>query len=343
MARRQPAPVEAAGPPAARLGEAHSPWVEPAKTALLAAFRAGRLPHALLLHGAPRAGQSGLALWAAQVALCDTPQDAPCGRCASCELFLAGSHPDLRTVTVEDKATVIKVEQVRELCGALALTSYRGGRKVGVLDPADRMNINSFNALLKTLEEPSEDTLLVLAVTHVERLPRTIVSRCQRIRVPNPATRAAMEWLEREEPGEDWPLLLSLSGGAPLAALDLARAGVAELVEGMKSALSGRRFDPLRLAQEWSRDRPAERLKWLEHWLESSIRAGLGQGSDAVNDNRQIHLPSSEASVNITAAFRLLDQTRESRTLLEGSLNTQLLFEDLLVGLAEAVACRSAG
>ena len=205
------------------------------------------------------------------------------------------------------------------------------------------MNINSFNALLKTLEEPSEETLLVLAVTHVERLPRTIVSRCQRVRVPNPATRVALDWLEREEPGEDWPLLLSLSGGAPLAALDLARAGVAGLVEEMKSTLSARRFDPLRLAQEWSRDRPAERLKWLEHWLESSIRAGLGQGSDAVNDNRQIHLPSSEASVNITAAFRLLDQTRESRTLLEGSLNTQLLFEDLLVGLAEAVAGRNAG
>jgi len=205
------------------------------------------------------------------------------------------------------------------------------------------MNINSFNALLKTLEEPPEETLLVLAVTQLERLPRTIVSRCQRIRISNPAASAAVAWLEYEQPGEDWSLLLDLAGGAPLAALGLARTGTTRLADEMKSALSGRRFDPLSLAQEWSRDRPADRLRWLEHWLESGVRAGLGQGSDVVNNNRHIPLPSSGAGVNITAAFRLLDQTREARKLLEGSLNTQLLFEDLLVGLAEAIAGRSAG
>lgn len=343
MARRQAAPTETPELPTARLREAETPWAAPAKAAFLSAFHAGRLPHALLLHGSRGAGQSGLALWAAQAALCDIPLDAPCGRCPSCELFLAGNHPDLRAVTVEDKATVIKVEQVRELCGALALTSYRGGRKVGVLDPADKMNINAFNALLKTLEEPSQETLLVLAVTQLDRLPRTVVSRCQRIRVPNPATPAALEWLTSEQPGEDWQLLLDLAGGAPLAALELARTGATRLADEMKSALTGRRFDPLVLAQEWSRDRPADRLRWLEHWLESSLRSGLGRGSDVVNNNRHTPLPSSGAGVNITAAFRLLDQTRETRRLLEGSLNTQLLFEDLLVGLAEAIAGRSAG
>jgi len=325
------------------LGEAEAPWLAPARAALLSALRAGRLPHALLLHGSPGAGQSGLALWAAQAALCDVPPDAPCGRCASCQLFLAGNHPDLRTVSVEDKATVIRVDQVRELCGALALTSFRGGRKVGILDPAEKMNINSFNALLKTLEEPPEDTLLVLAVARLDQLPRTIVSRCQRVRLPNPPAKVAQAWLEQQEPDEDWSLLLSLAGGAPLAALELARGNVAELAESMASDLSGRRFDPLGLALAWSRDRPAERLKWLEHWLESGIREGLGPGSDVVNDNRHILLPSTGVGVNITAAFRLLDQTREARTLLEGSLNTQLLFEDLLVRLAEALAGRSGG
>ncbi len=341
MGRRLSAPPEAGDLPVARLGEAAAPWLVPARAAILSALRAGRLPHALLLHGSPGAGQSGLALWVAQLALCDSPQDGPCGRCASCSLFLAGNHPDLRAVSVEDKATVIRVDQVRELCGALALTSYRGGRKVGILDPADRMNINSFNALLKTLEEPSEDTLLILAAARLDRLPRTIVSRCQRVRVPNPSASVGRAWLEREKPGEDWTLLLSLAGGAPLAALELARGNVAELAGSMASDMSGRRFDPLGLALAWSRDRPAERLMWLERWLESGIRDGLGQGSDVVNDNRHILLPSTGTGVNITAAFRLLDQTREARKLLDGSLNTQLLFEDLLVGLAEALAGRS--
>lgn len=344
MARRSAPPLETAGPrPAELLAQAATPWTEGARGALLTARDQGRLPHAVLLHGGEGAGQSGVALWAAQLALCDDPSPVPCGACAACTLFLAGNHPDLHSVGLDDKAKFIKVEQVRNLCAELGLTSYRGGRKVGIIDPANRMNINSFNALLKTLEEPSENTLLLLVASALDRLPKTVVSRCQRIPIPNPPLTESAAWLEAAEPGHDWPLLLDLAGGAPLRALALAREGTGALAAEMAAAIEEGRLDPLRLADEWSRDRPAERLAWLEHWLGKTIRATLGGPSDAVNNNRDMRLPSRQWGVNITTAFRLLDRVRDARRLLESSLNAQLLFEDLLVGLAEALAGREPG
>jgi hypothetical protein len=101
-------------------------------------------------------------------------------------------------------------------------------------------------------------------------------------------------------------------------------------------------FDPLGVAASWSKDRPADRLAWLERWVEESIRAEAS-GGDVVNNNRDFFLPTAGTGLNIRAAFALLDRLRDARALLEGSLNTQLMFEDLLVQLVETLAGRTAG
>lgn len=314
------------------------PWLVAARRQLVSARREGRLPHAVLLHGPRGGGQWPLALWTAQLVLCERRDlEAPCGRCGSCILFLAGNHPDFHPVTLEEKASFLKVDQVRELCTALAMRSFRGGFKVGVLEPADRMNINSNNALLKTLEEPPEDTVLILVATRLDRLARTVISRCQRLRIVQPGSAQALAWLQEQQSSEDWPELLSMAAGAPLCALELAASGTGDLAKEMASCIPPLRisaFDPLGLAEAWSKDRPGERLAWLENWLSARIRGH----SDAVNDNRDNGLPSSAGRPNMRAAFELLDRVRDARALHEGSLNTLLLFEDLLVGFAEAFA-----
>jgi DNA polymerase-3 subunit delta' len=330
-------------PPRERLEPAAAPWLAAAREQLAAARRGARLPHGILLHGVPGLGQSALGLWTAQLVLCEHPTQAPCGHCGSCQLFLAGNHPDFHPVELEEGATFIKVDQVRELCGKLAMRSYRGHFKVGLIDPADRMNISSNNALLKTLEEPSEDTLLLLVASRTDRLAPTVMSRCQKVRLAAPEARAALAWLGTVEKRPDWTGLLSLAAGAPLRALELAESGTAELAQEMAASLASGRpgdLDPLALADSWSKDRPAERLAWLEHLLQSWIRQG--SRSDAVNNNRDNALPSPPARLNMRAAFELLDRVREARTLQEGSANTLLLFEDLLVGFAEAFAGGSA-
>lgn len=320
------------------------PWLAGPRQQLAQARVEGHMPHALLVHGTERSGHSTLAVWAAQLVLCERPGSEPCGQCNSCVLFLAGNHPDFHFIELEEKASQVKIDQVRGLCSTLAMRSYLGGAKVGLVDPADKMNVNANNALLKTLEEPPEDTLVILCASRLDRLARTVTSRCQRLHVRSPEPGPALAWLEARGRRPDWPGLLALAAGAPLRALELAEAGAGELSAEMEEALAGSdgaRFDPLWLADRWSKDRPGDRLAWLEQWLESVIRrlAGL---SDAVNNNRDNRLSSAAAGLNMTTAFELLDRVREARVLHEGSLNTLLLFEDLLVGFAEAFAGRRA-
>jgi len=336
--RNEPAPESRL--PGERLSWCAVPWLDAARRQIVGARRDARFPHAILLHGPEGGGQQALALWTAHLALCESALDEPCGHCGSCVLFLAGNHPDFHGVSLEEGVKVIKVDQVRELSATLAMKSFRGRAKVGLVDPADRMNANSNNALLKTLEEPSQDTLLILVASRLDRLARTVVSRCQRLRIHQPAIPESLAWLQAREERDDWPALLAMAAGAPLRALELAASGTGELAREMAAALPpprGSAFDPLGLADAWSKDRPADRLAWLESWLSGWIRASAAV-SDAVNNNRDNGLPSLPGRPNMRAAFELLDRVREARALQEGSLNTLLLFEDLLVGFAEAFA-----
>ncbi|MGB6605065.1 MAG: hypothetical protein WBE65_12310, partial [Steroidobacteraceae bacterium] len=195
--------------------EAIPPWIAPAAAALTRAQRAGRLPHALLIHEAPGAGGDWLALWAARLALCERPGEAPCGICTGCRRAAALLHPDLMRITPLEESRQIRIEQVRDLAAELALTSHAGGYKVGILTPADALNRFGANALLKTLEEPPPRTFLVLVATQPSRLPATVLSRCQRLPVRAPSRAEAVAWLVDTRGPGDWAAALAVVGEAP--------------------------------------------------------------------------------------------------------------------------------
>src|SRR6185312_6892575 len=98
----------------------------------------------------------------------------------------------------------LRIEQVRELAEELALTSHQGGYKIGILSPADSLNRFAANALLKTLEEPPPRTLLILVASQPSRLPPTILSRCQKLRVQPPKRAESLEWLQQTRGAGDW-------------------------------------------------------------------------------------------------------------------------------------------
>jgi DNA polymerase III delta' subunit len=210
-----------------------APWLAAARAQVALAIGAGRLPHALLLQGQPGLGKAALADWIARLALCEAPAADPCGACTSCRLHAAATHPDLRRVGLVEDKKQIAVEDIRELIVSLALKSFRGGRKAAIVDPADALNASGANALLKTLEEPSAGALLVLTVARPERLPATIASRCQRLKIAPPAREAALIWLAEVDPAPDWAGPLSLAAGAPVAALRLVAAGASDLEREM--------------------------------------------------------------------------------------------------------------
>ena len=314
-------------------------WLASSRERLASMHARHRLPHAMLLLGQPGAGQAELGLWLAALLLCDRKGEASCGECAGCRLFLAGTHPDFYRVGIEEDTTVIRVEQIRNLSASFSLKSYRGRSKVALIDPADSMNISSFNALLKTLEEPSDNTYLILTASRSDCLPRTIVSRSVRVRLPLPAAGEALAWLERYRAYAGWERLLALANGAPFLALQYADAGLEEIDAKMQETLDSAekgQLDIIATAATWSRDQPEARLFWLESWLTGRLREAA-LASELVNNNRLPWLRVSAREPMIQAGYRLLDALREARLLVSGALNTQLLFEGLLISLTAFV------
>jgi DNA polymerase-3 subunit delta' len=322
------------------LERAGLPWLAPPRARLAGMHEQGRLPHGILLFGQPGAGQIELGLWLAARLLCRGEGSRPCGGCADCLLLRAGSHPDFRLVSVLPDKKDISIEQMRVLSEALSLRSYRGGAKLTLIEPAEAMNIKSFNALLKTLEEPCDDTFLLLATSRSDRMPRTIASRCMRLRLPLPAAREALEWLDATHPRPGWAGLLQLAHGAPFLALDYAEARLegldAEMQEALVAAAEGR-SDLVAYARTWAENAPAARLFWLECWLTRNLKEA-SLPSDLVNNNRLAWLQPPNLETKIRSGYDQLDRLRDARRLASGPLNTQLLFEGLLVGLAAMLA-----
>jgi DNA polymerase III subunit delta' len=316
------------------------PWLEPEQSRLRAAHAARRLPHSVLLLAAPGLGAEALAHWSAALALCDAPALQPCGTCAACLLLRADTHPDLHRVRLEDDAQQIKVDQVRELIERLAFKSYRGGYKVGIIEDAETLNMNGANAFLKTLEEPPSDTLLIMIARPTNRLPATIASRCTRLYVRAPAHAEALAWLAARMPGRSFEAALALSGGAPLRALELEEAGLADVHADMQSSLrdlAAGSVDVTLLAERWIRTNPALRLAWLENWITRRIQAALG-ATAVVESAEPVRLPAALLKPKIRALFDLLDASRDFRRLASTGVNQQLALEALLVGGRSALA-----
>ncbi|ATX82090.1 DNA polymerase III, delta' subunit [Mariprofundus ferrinatatus] len=140
------------------------------------AMARGRVHHAWLLHGVSGIGKFALAEKLAAMLLCE--HQSACGECHPCQMFRAGSHPDLFTVGLLEKKRDISIDQVRELLGFLALSGAEGEQRVVILDEAERLNNQSANALLKGLEEPSAGSVLIMVCSDAMKLPATVRSRC---------------------------------------------------------------------------------------------------------------------------------------------------------------------
>ncbi|KZC19883.1 DNA polymerase III subunit delta', partial [Rhodanobacter denitrificans] len=196
------------------------PWHAEHWTRLQARRQRDALPHALLLCGAAGLGKRAFAQRFVQGLLCAEPVDGDaCGHCRSCLLLNAGSHPDVVTLGFglrKDgvQRSEIVVDQIRELSARLAMASQFGGWQVALIDPADAMNPAAANALLKTLEEPAAQTMLILLADAPWRLPQTIRSRCQRIEFQLPVTADALAWLQAEG-ARDAAGALAAAGGNP--------------------------------------------------------------------------------------------------------------------------------
>lgn len=314
------------------------PWTRQARESLSAAHAQGRLPHALMIHEAPGSGGEWLALWCAQRVLCGTAREPPCGTCLACRRVLAHQHPDLAWIAPEENSRQLRIEQVRDLSAELALTSHAGGYKVGILSPADLLNRFAANALLKTLEEPAPRTLLILVVTQPSRLPATILSRCQRVRVRAPTREESLAWLAQARGATlDWEAALDVLGEAPLLAersdpQEIAAVGTE--ARRTLEALAARGVDPVATAERWVRSELPLRLQCFENWLTERIRLAERAGVFMTEMRAGPYLSAGTPVLNIRELFRLVDEVRELRATLDVPLNRGVALESLFRRLA---------
>lgn len=227
--------------------------------------RRPRLPHALLLIGQKGLGKYALAREFAASLLCENvaPDGHACGQCMACNWFAQGNHPDFRLLqpdalgedveTEEGKkkpSQQITIDQIRNLDEFLGVGSHRGGLCIVLVNPAEAMNRNAANSILKILEEPPANILFLLVSSEPSRLLPTIRSRCQAVPISVPPTDVATRALVAAgiSDAERW---LALSGGSPRFAQEMATSGQGAWLELLANRLAGgRSADPLGLAGE---------------------------------------------------------------------------------------------
>jgi len=188
--------------------------------ALLNALLHDRVGHAYLFAGPEGVGKATTALAFAGALLCEgADRGDACGRCRACRQFEHANHPDFHWV--RPAGSSIKIEQIRGIQRKVMFRSYQGGRKVIIIEQAEAMTAEAANCLLKTLEEPPDETVFVLLTALPQALPATVLSRCQQYIFKLIPFHELASLLNKQHglAREEARLLAALSGGSPGKAL----------------------------------------------------------------------------------------------------------------------------
>lgn len=323
------------------------PWHQPLWHTLLNAWLQQRLPHSLLLCGTRGMGKAIFARQLAEFLLCEHPRihnDNPktCGYCKPCLLLKANTHPDLCFVEPAEEGKQIAIDQIRQLIEFCTLTANYGRHQIIILNPAEAMNQNSANSLLKLLEEPPKSTILLLISHRPSALLATIRSRCQRFDFSRPDKTVAQTWLAGKLPNPQLaPLLLNLSAHAPLAALNLIEGEELnkrrELFDTLTQLPQGR-LDPVKVAELWNKQQVAQILHWMLIWTMDLIRYSQSQNEQTViNQDYRETLQRLARQVNSRYLFKLFDLQQDAYRLVMGTSNvkTQGLLETIAIAWTE--------
>jgi len=334
------------------------PWHDDIWRRLGGYLRQERLPHATLLCGPRGVGKTIVARAFSQALLCAHPNDhgTACGVCPACHLFRAGTHPDFLWIqpaaeqsdpheeaaedavqgTRKKGSRYIVVDQIRALGEWLTLKSHAGGRKVALIAPADRMNVNAANSLLKSLEEPPAATLLILATANPNHLPATVRSRCHLVPLPAVPLEKALPWFRSrglDNQGQI-ALLLNLAAGGPLVAWELT-----QTLEQRRDRFTEweevilRRKTPVAVAQSWSAYEADQLITFQWSWSADMIKLALAPQSMLVNIDLVPRLNILIPRLGISRIYQQMERLNQALRLVRGPTNPnlQLLWEDLLI------------
>ena len=310
------------------------PWLADHWSFFLRRVQERRLAHAMMLEGPAGCGKNALARAMVASLLCTEDETKACGQCHSCKLLKGGAHPDYFEIQPQEEGKAIKVDQVRALIGRLDLTASISQRKVAYIHPADTMNISSANALLKSLEEPAGDTVLILVSDNPGRLPVTIRSRCQSIAVSQPDNEVVLDWLKlnSNSSNDDLTAAIQAAGRSPLRALQYLGSSELEAFAQVRAGLATLLQRPAAVSMVSSglnELNPVDLWRWLSLCTGDVIKSMMSGNSPGwLADTSKLH--------NKTL-LNLQKQADINRQLSSTPVRGDLLLQDWLIRWAQQI------
>ena len=307
-----------------------------------------RLPNSLLLKGSQGIGKLDLALDFAKAMLCKAPLSSglSCEDCSSCHWFSLESHPDFRYIQPDSMTASgdaaekeggkkasreISIDQIRALSSFINLSAHSGGYRIVLIHPAEAMNNNSANALLKSLEEPTDKLLFILVSHKPQQLLPTILSRSLSIAVPNPTLEQSASWL-RLQGIADPQTVLALAGFAPLSALHWATEGAesGERKAMLEAVKQPDRLDALALAEQLQRTSPILLIHFLQQWCYDLSSYKLA-GTIRYHPEQLDFIAKLALNIPVHSLLRYVKDLQLAKKEALHPLNPKLLFESLLL------------
>ncbi len=321
----------------ARIQAQALPWQLPLTAQLVALKSQRRLPHGLLIEVRSAVDSRAFGWHLSMALLCQSQQDGqPCGHCPACVAMLANNYPDFSFTTLEINERNhklykdIRIEQIRKLIHQMSLTHSLESGKIALIYPAEKLNAAAANALLKTLEEPSQDSVLIILTHNPGRLPVTIRSRCQHWVVENPDQQTAMNWLQAEGlPLQDIPDYLALSQQDAQLAVQLYQQQFKQQYDRFTELFEQYRqdsIDVVSLVQALKKP-SAETLRLvLKSAVQNMIYTVLQQPL------------TSMVKQQLSALLQLFDRQQHLLSIEDNNLNLQLQLEDVLISLKQIIS-----
>ncbi len=312
------------------------PWQQSTWDKYTNARSQNHLPHALLLSGDKGIGKLHLAKAMVKSLLCtstnnqsisskNTLKYQACNVCQSCKTYESGANPDYLHIELAEGKQQITIDQIRELSEFLTLTTSFSGYRVILLHPVERMNRNAANSLLKSLEEPSNKTILLLTTANLSQIIPTIKSRCQLLMLPMPNQEQSLAWLKKHKPDHSNPLIaLDIANGKPLKAIEIDD-GIIKNREDLSNdilSILEKKKSITEVAKHWEKFDLSTMLDWQIRWLQSYIKN--------LESPSKTH-ESIKEKLSIKHQWSLHQALMDQKQLVHTSVNPLIFIENMLI------------
>ena len=314
------------------------PWQKNVWDALTGRFP--KMGHGLLFYGKKGCGKDAFAQYFLAWILCQNRQlkNQPCGECGSCQWLKSDTHPNYVHITTDEdnkkQNAKIKIDKIRDLQPFVKQTV--DGWRVVVIEPAEALNTASANALLKTLEEPGDRTVIILLAEHYLKLPATIRSRLQHFALDRISAEQAEAYLQQNLPDADLQmqqLLMNLSNQMPLQAIELARSEWINLRQDFVNdwqKLVKQKNMPMAIATKWNKALSfSDFSQMFEYLLSDLICVKLNQAIK----NLDLNFSDLPDQYNLESLFAIYTELQQSKKFIEQNVQANLVVDQLCIKL----------